>query len=102
MASIRAKLTTAYAVALIASVMVFALALWGARRATVYQRLAAHVLSQADVAVSLVREVGESGEPLTLVSDSLVGPVVTPRLFRLLAAVPKYLLVFGDSGRVLF
>src|SRR5215210_3986393 len=102
MASIRARLTVAYTGALVASVAVFAVALWGARRASAYQQLAQNAIAQGDIAAKLAREVAESGEPITTVSDSTVGPLVAPRLQRLLAAIPGYVLVFDSTGRVLF
>ncbi len=102
MASIRARLTVAYTGALVASVAAFAVALWGARRANVYNQLASQVVNQVEIAEKLAREVAESGEQITAVTDTLVGPVVTPRLQRLLAALPNHLLVFDSTGRVLY
>src|SRR5215217_5668712 len=102
MASIRARLTVAYTGALVASVAALAVALWGARRANLYNELASQVVGQVEIAEKLSREVAESGEQITAVTDTLVGPVVTPRLQRLLAALPSYLLVFDSTGRILY
>src|SRR5690242_17525691 len=102
MASIRARLTTAYAAALIGTMVAFALALWVARRATVYRELERYVTAQADLALRIVRQAEESGEPVTVLVDPEIGQVVTPRLKTLLEGVPDYLIVLDENGRTLY
>ena len=51
MATIRTKLTVAYAGALLGSVVVFSVALYAARRASARQEVARSVVVQADLAI---------------------------------------------------
>ena len=102
MASIRTRLTIAYAGALILTMVAFATALWIARRAAAYRDLEAYVVDRAAQAVRIISQANESGEPLTTTLDSLVGPVVTPALRSRLEGVPEYLLVLDPSGRLLY
>ncbi|HEX6599279.1 MAG TPA: hypothetical protein VF034_08145, partial [Gemmatimonadaceae bacterium] len=93
MASIRARLTTGYAVALVGTLAVFAGALYAARRANVYREIERYLGLQAEQALRIVREARDSGEPLTVVRDSLIGPTVAPRLRTMLEGVPEYVIV---------
>ena len=102
MASIRARLTTAYATALVASMAVFGAALWVARRANVFRDLEVQVAQQAETALGIIREARDRGEPLTVVRDTLIGPTVTQRLRTLLEGVPDYVLVLDTTGRTLY
>ena len=102
MTSIRARLTLAYAGALILTMVAFATALWIARRAAAYRDVEAYVLARAAQAVRIIRQANEGGEPLTTTVDSLVGPVVTPALRSRLEGVPEYLLVLDPNGRLLY
>ena len=102
MASIRARLTTAYATALVASMAVFGGALYVARRANVFRDLEVQVAQQAQTALGIIREARDRGEPLTVVRDTLIGPTVTQRLRTLLEGVPDYVLVLDTTGRTLY
>ena len=102
MASIRSRLTTAYAAALAGTIAVFAGALYVARRASVYQDLETRVEAEADQAVRIIGEARESGEPLTVVRDSLIGPTVTQRLRIALEGVADYVVVLDTTGRTLY
>ena len=102
MSSIRAKLTTAYAGALVGTIALFAVALYTARRASVYRELERHVLAQIEQSRAIIRDTELSGEPLTLARDTLIGPSVSPRLRTLLEGVPDYVLVLDTSGRTLY
>src|SRR5215213_7966985 len=98
MPSIRMQLTTAYAGALIGTVVAFAVVLWGARRASGYRDLEAEVSNRAAQALEIIGRAVESGEPVTVVSDTLIGPVVTQKLRAALEGVPDYVLVLDESG----
>ena len=102
MASIRTKLTTAYAAALLGTVAAFAGALYVARRASSYQELAQQAVVQGDLALRILRQVRETRDTIVITSDSLVGPVMTNRARTLLDAVPGYLLVLDSTGRRLY
>ena len=99
MGSIRARLTAAYAAALITTLLVFALALLVARRVTVYRQL--EVLAQDEVArveqaIEIARNTGT--EPVFAKNDPLAGPTVSERLRLILKLLPDYILL-QDSTR---
>jgi two-component system, OmpR family, sensor kinase len=102
MASIRSKLTTAYAAALIASMTVFAAALWAARGASVDREVQRYVFAQADITSRIIRQAAAAGEPVIVVPDSLVGPMLAPRLRTALDVLPDYVLVIDAGGRLLY
>ncbi|HKG93469.1 MAG TPA: HAMP domain-containing sensor histidine kinase [Gemmatimonadaceae bacterium] len=102
MPSIRMQLTSAYAGALIGTMVAFAAVLWGARRASGYRDLEVEVANRADQALAIIERAVESSEPVTVVSDTLIGPVVTPRLKASLEGVPDYVLVLDERGRTLY
>ncbi len=102
MSSIRAQLTTAYAAALIGTMGVFATAIWATRRATASQEMQRSVLTEANLALNVIRQAEEAGQPVTIVRDSLVGAVLTTNLRTILEAIPGYVIVLDASGRILF
>jgi signal transduction histidine kinase len=102
MPTVRARLTTAYAFALAATLLAFAIALLVARRAGAYRELAERVQSQASAVLDVVRTTEEEGLPVTVRSDSTVGPVVTPQLSKKLQGVGDYVLILDASGRALY
>ena len=102
MASIRAKLTTAYAAALLISMTVFGAALWGARGANVDREVQRYVFAQADIALRVIRQAAATGESLLEVRDSLVGPTLSRRMATALDVLPDYVLVVDTAGRTLY
>src|ERR671936_713354 len=102
MSSIRSRLTTAFAAALIGTMIAFAAALWVTRRGSSYDELRRHVKTEANVALGIIRQAELSGQEITVVRDSLVGPVVTPTLRTLLEGMPDYVLVLDPSGLSLY
>jgi signal transduction histidine kinase len=100
--TLRSRLTAIYATALIATLFVFAIALWGARRAASLQELQRYVFTEANLALSLVRNAELEGQPVTEVRDSIVGPAITPQLRTLLEGIPDYVLVLDSNGRSLY
>src|SRR5579859_5314692 len=113
MASIRAQLTSANAVALVTTVAVFAAISYATTR-TADQSARQHALeqlvaSEADLLLRTVQQAEASGEPLvtyTIVPnsnkkrDSIAN--VTPRLRTVLEGVPDYALVLDAQGRTLY
>ena len=79
MPSLRTRLTLSYAVTMILTTGGFAAALWVGRGASVYRELQRGAIAQADAALRVVRDAESKGEPITLISDSLVGPRLSPR-----------------------
>lgn len=102
MSTLRSRLTAIYATALVATLFVFAIALWGARRAASLQELQRYVFTEANLALSLVRNAELAGQPVTEVRDSIVGPAITPQLRTLLEGIPDYVLVLDSNGRSLY
>ena len=102
MSTLRSRLTAIYATALVATLFVFAIALWGARRAASLQELQRYVFTEANLALSLVRNAELAGQPVSEVRDSLVGPAITPQLRTLLEGIPDYVLVLDSNGRSLY
>ncbi len=102
MASIRARVTTAYALALAGTLVAFAVAVGTARRTTAYRDLQNRVTTLADIGERIVRQVAEQNRPLTEVTDSLVGRQITRPLQTLMEGVPDYLVVVDDSGRFVY
>lgn len=102
MSTLRSRLTAIYASALIATLLVFAIALWAARRAASLQELQRYVFTEANLALSLVRNAELAGQPVTEVRDSIVGPAITPQLRNLLEGIPDYVLVLDANDRSLY
>ncbi len=102
MSTLRSRLTTIYSVALVGTLLVFAIALWAARRASSLQELQRYVFTEANLALSLVRNAELAGQPVTEVRDTLVGPAITPQLRTLLEGIPDYVLVLDPNGRSLY
>ena len=102
MSSIRARLTTAYSAALVGTMLVFAAALWLSRRAGSYGELHRYVSTEAELALNIIRQAERAGEPVTVVRDTIVGPMMTPKLVTLLDGVPDYLIVLDRNDRSLY
>ena len=102
MATVRARLTTAYALALGGTIVALAVVLLIARRASAYRELGEQVQARADEVLAVVREAEEQGVPITVRGDSLTGAVVAPQLRRTLEALPDYVLLLDPSGRALY
>ena len=102
MSSIRTRLTAAFAAALMGTMIAFAAALWATRRAGSYDELRRHVAAEANIALGIIRQAELSGQEITVIRDSLVGPVVTPTLRTLLEGMPDYVLVLDRSGLSLY
>ena len=102
MSSIRARLTIAYTGAMVGTMVAFAVALWTARRAGSYEELARHVLSQANLASTIIEQASTSGQAVTVTRDTMVGPTISPALRVLLEGMEGYVLVLDQSGRLLY
>ena len=100
MASVRSRMTAAYAAALVGTMVVFALVLREARRAAVYRDLERDAFSSAAQVVEIIRRAQDAREPLTVLRDTL--PVISPALQARLEGVPDYVLVLDSSDRLLY
>ena len=102
MATIRSKLTVAYAGALIGSVAVFSVAMYSVRRSTARREAQREVAMQADQALRVLRFAVTANEPLTVTQfrDSLIGPqtTITPRIAAILDGLPDYVMMLDKEG----
>ncbi len=102
MASIRARLTTAYATSLLAAVVVFAAVVYAARNARAGRELEEEAVQRGDLAVRIVRQAYQAGSAQRDASDSGSGPSLGTPLRATLDAFPEYLTVLDAAGRVLY
>ena len=102
MASIRARLAGAYAVALAGTMALFAGSLWVGRGPSGDRELQRYVLQEADLTQRLLRQARGPGLPLTEVSDALVGPTIVPRARLLLDALPNVVVLTDTMGRIIY
>ncbi|GMV09758.1 MAG TPA: ATP-binding protein [Gemmatimonadaceae bacterium] len=103
MSSLRSKLTLRYTAVMLTSMVLFAGAIFFARRAGVMREAAQQAIAHGDLAVAILRATQRAGAEQIIVSDSLVGSVLNKDVARLLVEIPGYLIVFDDeSGRRLY
>src|SRR5690242_12236982 len=92
----------AYAGALMGTMLVFALALWTARRAGSTADVERYVSTEANLALNILRQTERAGQHVTVTRDTTVGPVLTTSLKTLLQFVPDYMVVLDTTGRILY
>jgi signal transduction histidine kinase len=102
MASIRTRLTAAFAFTLVGTVIVLGAVLYAAQRGDAGRERARRAQEDADLAVRIIGRVAASGDPVTASPDRLIGPVVTPALRNVLEGLRDYVLVLDSSGRTLY
>lgn len=105
MSTVRARLAAAYALALGATVVVFAGTLWTARGAAGDRELQRYVTQEADVTTRLLlaqARPGVRGGGLFETRDARIGPLVAPRITALLDALPNVVLVLDSADRVVY
>jgi signal transduction histidine kinase len=101
-ASVRSRLTAAYALALVGTMAVFGAALYVGRGANVYRELQRYVVAHAVIAVRALEQTAEGGDPVVETVDPLVGPQLTAEARRRLEVLPDYVFVLDASGRALY
>lgn len=101
MASIRTRVTMAYALALGGTMLAFTGALWAARKAAVLRDVQLRVSTLADIGHLVLTQAGTQNTPVVVTNDSLRGPELQPQVRARLDAVPEYLVV-RDSLRTLY
>ncbi|HEY2066952.1 MAG TPA: HAMP domain-containing sensor histidine kinase [Gemmatimonadaceae bacterium] len=107
MATLRARLTVAYAFALVGSLIVFAAALYFARAARERQQLGAVAVAQGDRALGFLRAAAAQGTALTFerpAPDARTGTraYATEAMRSLLERVPGYFIVYDRDDRQLY
>jgi signal transduction histidine kinase len=103
MGSIRTRLTVAYAVALVGTLAVFAVALLVARRNAAWRQVEAEAVAEAARAVRAINVARTTGtEPVVAQSDPLAGRSVSPRLRAFLELLPGYVVVQDTAGYDLY
>jgi two-component system, OmpR family, sensor kinase len=102
MASIRSKLTTAYAGALIGTMAAFAVALYAARREDAYRDAEQEVFTRAKFVHNVIHQAAQGGEPITQEKEGSIGPIITRRLRELLDTIDGYVLLFDANDRPIY
>jgi two-component system OmpR family sensor kinase len=107
MASFRARLTVAYAFALVGAMLLFAAALYFARIAWSRQELDPVALAQGDRALSYLRAASIAGRTLTLErasgdSGQRTRVVASDAMRSILERVPGYFIVYDRDDRQLY
>ena len=102
MATIRSKLTVAYAGALLGSLAVFSVAMYAARRSNARREAQREVAVEAEQALRALRFATTANEPLTVVRDSLVGAQITPRIGMILDGLSDYVIMLDKTDRALY
>lgn len=106
MASIRARLTSAYAGALLASVVVFAAVVYGARSTRAARELEAEAMQRGDLAVLIIRQAlaaATSRDTAPRGVFQLPGSLRLPQAATVtLDAIPGYLTVVDAASSVLY
>ncbi|HEY0779596.1 MAG TPA: HAMP domain-containing sensor histidine kinase [Gemmatirosa sp.] len=100
MATVRARLASAYALALSGTIVVLAATLWAARGAAGDRELQRYVTEEAEVATRLLRQASGPGLPLTEVVDHQ--PQVVSRVALLLDALPNIVVVLDSAERIVY
>ncbi|HEY0970547.1 MAG TPA: HAMP domain-containing sensor histidine kinase [Gemmatimonadales bacterium] len=101
MASVRTKLTATYAVALVATIVVFGAALTIAKTVSTQHVVRRLATERAELVVRVLRQAADDPEPLVTLDDSLV-PRLRTEVGSRLTPLRDYLLVLAADGRVLF
>ena len=102
MASIRSRVTAAYALALFGTMLAFAVALWTARRAAMLHDLQLRVDAWASIGHLVLTQAGTQNNPVVVdTTGAQPEPELQPRLRARLDVVPDYLVV-ADSSRALY
>ncbi len=101
MNTIRFQLTVRFAGALLITMFAFAGAVWVARRSGAAEEVRRTARAEAEIVLAVFRQTEEAGHPVTIVRDSVVGPVLMPDLRALVEGMPDYVAVLAQDGRLL-
>ena len=102
MATIRSRVTAAYALALFGTMLAFAGALWTARRASALLDLQTRVQTWTNIAHLVLTQAGTQINPVVVdTTGAQREPELRPPLRARLDAIPEYLVV-ADSSRALY
>jgi len=99
-ASIRARITASYTLALLGTMAAFTAVLIAERRVEVTRELSARAIANAELGARMLEQGGVESQ-LTVITDSLVGRELNPNMRRRLDAVPEYIMV-ADSARIVY
>jgi len=102
MFSTRIRLTATFVLALIALTFALFLSFLTARNASIYRDIGQSAATKAELAARVLRQGLSLGQPVVVASDTLVVPVLSPRVASFLDALPGFLLAVDTAGRVLY
>jgi two-component system OmpR family sensor kinase len=103
MSSIRTRLTFRFGAVMLATMFVFAMAVYWARRSGVIREAADEAVSHGDLALGILRTMQRASlQGVVVRTDSLIGSRLNPQVGRVLDAIPGFLIVFDENGRRLY
>jgi two-component system OmpR family sensor kinase len=102
MRTIRGRLTLWYAVALVATVLVFATVIYSVQRSQSHDEFDSRLRLESDLIAAVLIEAARAGQDL-IVRDSITGqPSLAPQVADLFRGVPGFAAVVLRGGEVLF
>jgi heavy metal sensor kinase len=102
MRTIRGRLVVSYAIALVATVSVFAATIYLVQRAENFAELDARARLEADLIGELLTESARRLEPIVITDPDNKKPVLADRISAVLHVLRDYVIVLGPQGEVLF
>lgn len=102
MASIRAQLTLWYAVALVATVLVFAATIYLVQRQQSIEELDSRLRLEADLIAGVLGEAFEARHQVVVTDTATDQPSLDPEVDDLLRSVPGFVVILLRGGDVLF
>ena len=101
MNTIRFQLTLRFAGALLVTMFALGLAMYVARRGGAAEEVRRTAAAEAGIVLAVIRLAEESGQPVTMMRNPPVGPVLAPNLRVLVEGMPDYVAVVAHDGRLL-
>src|SRR3954471_2703120 len=105
MASTRTRLTVAYGIVLVGTMLAFGMSLWYARMESADQQLGLHASALADRILAIIKSAQLAGKRLAYVQDNgLLGQEIKPtqQLGELLDPRPGFYVVIDSTGKLLY
>ncbi len=102
MRTIRGRLVVSYAVALVATMAVFAATIYLVQRAENFAELDARAQLEADLVAELLADAARGPDSIVVPDPETRNPVLAPRISQVLHVLRDYVIVLGPQSHVLF
>ncbi len=102
MRTIRGRLVVSYAVALVATMTVFAATIYLVQRAENFAELDARAQLEADLVAELLADAARGPDSIVVPDPETRNPVLAPRISQVLHVLRDYVIVLGPQGLPLF